>query len=181
MENLNQIEIQLSKVKLFLLLLGSTIFVGLGIWLVLNPDQFQDQKNGNPTIVFIIGLSSILFFGLGVIIFIKKLFDKTPGLIISEIGVIYQFNVKYRELIPWTDILEIGETKVVNQTFINIVLKNPQKHIDNQKSTYRKKAMQLNYNLYGTVILITTSGLKCNHKELKLLLENKFTEYKNRI
>jgi hypothetical protein len=180
MENLNQIEIQLSKAKLVLMLLGSLVFVGLGIWFVLNPEQFQDQRIGNPIFVFIIGLSSILFFGLGVIIFIKKLFDKSPGLRISEMGIIYQFNVKSRELIPWTDILEIGETKIVNQTFLNIILKNPQKYIDSQKSTYKKKAMQLNYNLYGTVIAITTNGLKCSHKELKSLLENKFTEFKNK-
>jgi hypothetical protein len=42
-------------------------------------------------------------------------------------------------LVPWTDVLEIRETKVANQTFINLVVKNPQEYINKQKNGIKRK------------------------------------------
>ncbi|WP_223255517.1 hypothetical protein [Flavobacterium sp. LM4] len=60
----NQIEIPLSKQKLYLMLLGSIIFVIIGTWLVVNPPKSNHQIFGNPMIIFISGISAIVFLGI---------------------------------------------------------------------------------------------------------------------
>ena len=174
------LEIPLSKSKLTLMFLGSVVFVGLGIWFVTNPPKINNPIFGNPTTIFIVGLASILFFGLVGFSIFKKLWDKTPGLIISDQGVFDNASGVSAGLVPWTDIVEIRETKVVNQTFINLVVKNPQVYIDRQKSAFKRKLMQMNYNTYGTVIGISSNGLKCDYRELKATLDRKLEEYKNK-
>ena len=82
--------------------------------------------------------------------------------------------------IPWTDVLEIRETNVVNQTFINLIVKNPQDYIDRQKSAFKRKLMQINYNSYGTVIGISANGLKCEYHELKANLDKTFSDFKSK-
>jgi hypothetical protein len=178
MEEPKQIEIQLSKSKLTLMFLGAIIFVGIGFWFVTYPPEIKNSFFWNSIKLFIVGYTSILFFGtVGFFIF-KKLRDRSPGLIISDQGIVDNSSGISAGFIPWTDILEINETKVINQTFINLIVKNPQDYIDRQKSVFRRKAMQLNYNSYGTVIGISANGLKSNYSELKAMLENKFEEFK---
>ncbi|KAA9042018.1 hypothetical protein FW778_08380 [Ginsengibacter hankyongi] len=180
MNDSRQIEIQLSKAKLMLMLFVCFLFAGIGVAFVINPSKYMSFIMRSPTIIFIAGLLGILFFGfIGVFLF-KKVWDKSPGLIISEEGITDNSSGVSAGFIPWTDIIAIKETKVVNQKFINIVVKNPQVYIDRQKSGFKRKAMQANYNLYSTTpIGISTNGLKSNYKELKALLEKKFSEVNN--
>ena len=180
MDTSEKIEIQLSKSKLILMSLGSVIFVGLGIWFVTNPPKINNPIFGNPTTIFIVGLASIVFFGLVGFFLFKKLGDKSPGLVISEEGVFDNASAVSAGYIPWTDVLEIRETMVVNQTFINLIVKNPQDYIDRQKSAFKRKLMQINYNSYGTVIGISANGLKCEYHELKANLDKTFSDFKSK-
>jgi hypothetical protein len=180
MKETEQIEIQLSKSKLTLLFLGSIMFVGLGVWYVISPPIVNIPIFSNPTLVFIIGLASILFFGLLGFYIFKKLFDKSPGLIISDEGVYDNSSAVSAGFVPWTDIVEIKETKVVNQLFINLVVKNPQDYIDRQKSAFKRKTMQINHKNYGTVIGISTNGLKIKYDELKALIDSRFADFKSK-
>jgi hypothetical protein len=77
--------------------------------------------------------------------------------------------------------LEIKETKVVNQTFINLIVKNPQAYIDRQTNTIKRILMQKNYDSYGTVIAISTNGLQIDYQELKETLDKKFLEFKSTL
>jgi hypothetical protein len=177
MKETERIEIQLSKSKLTLLFLGSIMFVGLGAWYVISPPKVNISIFTNPTVVFIVGLVSILFFGLVGFFIFKKLFDKSPGLIITAEGVFDNSSGISAGFVPWTDIVEIKETKVVNQLFINLVVKNPQDYIDRQKSAFKRKSIQINYKSYGTVIGISTNGLKIKYKELKAILDSRFADF----
>lgn len=179
MDTSKKIEIQLSKSKLILLLLGAAVFVGLGIWFVVNPPEIRNPVLGNPTTIFIVGLASIIFFGFAGFFILKKLGDKSPGLVISDEGVFDNTSAVSAGLVPWTDVLEIRETKVANQIFINLVVKNPQEYIDKQKSAFKRKLMQINYDTYGTVIGISANGLKCDYRELKAILDKTFSEFKS--
>ena len=177
MKETDRIEIQLSKSKLTLLFLGSVMFVVLGIWYVISPPKVNISIFANPTVVFVVGLSSILFFGLIGFFIFKKLFDNSPGLIISAEGVFDNSSSISAGFIPWTDIVEIKETKVFNQTFINLVVKNPQDYIDRQKSAFKRKSIQINYKSYGTVIGISANGLNIKFNELKALLDQRFANF----
>jgi len=180
MKTSERIEIQLSKTKLTLLFIGCIIFFNLGIWFVINPPKVNITIFSNPITVFIVGLASILFFGsIGFLIF-RKLFDNSPGLIISDEGINDNSSGISIGFVPWTDVIEIKETRVANQNIICLTLKNPQDYIDRQKNSIKKKSMQMNYKNFDTVVVISVNGLKCDFKELKNMLYLRFNEFKNR-
>jgi hypothetical protein len=177
MNQSEQIDIQLSKTKLALMLLGCVVFVGSGIWFLIDPPQSSNPILGNPTVIFIVGLLAILFFGFIAFSIVKKLLDSAPGLIISDEGVMDNSSGFSAGFIPWIDVVAIKETRVVDQKFINIVVRNPQAYIDKQDSALKRKALQMNYNSYGTVVGISANGLKCNYDTLKSMLDNKFADF----
>jgi len=172
-----KIEIQLSKSKLTLMLLGCFVFVGIGTCFIINPSQYESVIMRSSTIIFVSGLLGILFFGFLSFFFLKKFNDKSPGLIISDEGITDNSSGVSAGFIPWTDVIAIKEIKIVNQKFINIIVKNPQEYIDRQKSAFKRKVMQTNYKTFGTAIGISTNGLKANHSELKALLEKRFADF----
>lgn len=154
------------------MLAGCVVFVSAGIWFILKPHSGK---------MFLAGLASILFFGLIAFYIVKKLTDKSPGLTISNEGVFDNASAVSAGFIPWADVLEISETRVVNQSFINIIVKNPQEYIDRQTNAFKRKVAQINYNSYGTVIGISANGLKCNYPELKAALQERFSLHKNKV
>lgn len=81
--------IALSKTKLLLLVFGSLAFIIIGLWMVsLETAHIESQRRFNSSLfVHGIGYVSIVFFGLCGIIGLKKLFDKKPGLILSNTGI----------------------------------------------------------------------------------------------
>ncbi|MBC7937260.1 MAG: hypothetical protein H7Y86_18095 [Rhizobacter sp.] len=180
MNDKSAVEIQLSKSKLTLMFLGSIIFVGLGIWFLIDPTRFISPFHRSTSFIFIAGLASILFFGFVGFYLFKKLFDKNFGLVISDDGIIDNSSGLSAGFIPWTDIEAIKETRVANQQFINLVVKNPQVYIDRQTSSVKRWAMRKNYKSFDTAIGISANGLKYNYEDLKALLHKKFQEYKSK-
>jgi hypothetical protein len=173
-----QVEIQLSKFKLILLFLGSLMFVLFGTAFIMNPSKFVSPICKSPAIIFIAGLAGISFFGFVGFSIFKKIFDNKPGLLISDDGMIDNSSGLSAGYIPWSDVTEIKEKKVINQKYISIVVKNPWDYIKKQPNFFRRKAMQKNYELFGAVIGISTNGLKYDYSNLLQLLRNKFEEYK---
>jgi len=180
MNTSKQIEIPLNKIKLTLMLLGSIVFFGAGIGIMVHPAKIDGSIFQNPTINFIFGIVTILFFGIAAIFAFKKLNDNSPGLIISDKGVVDNSSGISAGFVPWTDITAIKETRVFNQRFINLVVKNPQNYIARQKSFIKRKFVQANYSSFGTAISISANGLKCNQSELKAILDNKFAGFNNK-
>jgi hypothetical protein len=178
MNTAQQIEIPLSKFKLTLLFLVSLVFIGCGIWLLTSPPKTNNSILSNPTTVFILGLVSIIFSGLIGFYAFKKLWDKTPGLIISDQGIFDNASMVCAGFIPWTDIVEIREMEFRNQKLIDLAVKNPQAYIDRHKGVIKRKLLQINYNMSGIVIGIPSTGLKCSYKELKLMIDRKWEEHK---
>lgn len=173
-------EIQISKSKLILMLLGCLVFVGIGIAFLIAPEKFKSFIMRSATIIFIAGLLGVLFFGICGFLIFKKLFDKSPGLIISDEGITDNSGAASGGFIPWIDIVAIKETKVVNQKVIYLVVKNPQAYIDKQKSLFNKKMMRINQRRYGGILGISANGLKINFTELKDILEKKFADFNNK-
>ena len=87
----NDIIILLNKKKNILLVLGALLFVILGFLFLLVPEF---KKSYHPLFLQITGYSSIVFFGMCLILGIKKLFDKSPGLIINADGIRGSFGTK---------------------------------------------------------------------------------------
>lgn len=175
---IKQIEIPLSKNKLTLMLIGSLVFVATGLWSVIKPPTISNSIIGNSTLVLTVGIAAILFFGLCVVFIAKKLSDKTPGLIINNQGITDNSNAVPIGLIPWDDINGISMTNVANQKFLMLIVKNPDEYINRQRGFIKKKAMQMNFNSYGSPISISANELKCNFDELFKTLQDKFNDVK---
>jgi hypothetical protein len=172
------IEIPISKLKTLLLFVACLGFVTAGIFFVLTPEYFLSPIVRNPKAIFVGGCLAIVVFGFfGVTIF-KKLFDEAPGLIISEDGITDNSGGLPAGFVPWSDIIAVKELVVVNQRFINLVVKNPQEYIQRQKSALKRKIMQKNFEIYGAAIGVSANALKINYMELKKIIEKRFSDFK---
>jgi len=174
-----QIEIPLSKKKMILALLGAILFIVIGFWFLINPPRINNPFFGNPTVLFIIGLASIIFFGFVAITMIRKLPDKKAGLIINKQGIIDNSSGVSAGLVTWSDIEEIKVIQVMNQKFLMFIVKNPQQYIDRVTNPIKRKGMEINYKSYGSPISISANSLKTNFDGLYNLLTEKIKEYKS--
>ncbi len=174
-----QIEIPLSKRKMILTFLGSIIFVGLGIWFLVNPPKINNPIFGNPIVIFITGLASILFFGLVAVTVFRKFSDKNAGLIISRQGIIDNSSGVSAGLVLWTDIEEIKVSQVMSQKFLMLIVKNPQDYLDKVTNPLKRKGMEINYRSYGSPISISANALQTNFDDLYSLLTEKLKENKS--
>jgi hypothetical protein len=179
MQKEEHIEIPLSKTKLFLMLTGAIVFVLLGIWFVSKPKELSAQSfHHSPESILIAGLASILFFGICAIFISKKIADNKLGLIINDKGIIDNSGAMSVGLILWQDLLEVRRENIARQDFIIIIVANPEEYINRQTSFILKKAMEMNYKVYGSPISISANGLKYNFNELYETILNKFNSHK---
>ncbi len=177
MDGNEQIEIQLSKLKLVGMLLGCIAFVTIGAFFVANPSHFRSFRGTSTTLIFISGAAGVIFFGYIGYYLLKMIGDKSPGLIISKEGITDNAGAVSSGFIPWGDVIAIKERIIGRQKLIDIVVKNPQFYKDRQKNSFKRKVIQVSINMYGPVIPITVNGLKITYAELKTLLEKKFKEF----
>jgi hypothetical protein len=174
-ETLNEkIEIQISKGKSFLILLGAVGFVITGIYFILNPPH-----NYNPFFIRIIGIVTIVFFGFGIIVALRSLFEKKIGLIIDNNGILDNCSGISAGSIPWENIIEIRDIKIKGQKIFLIIVNNPEEYIEKQQNSFLRQMVKISYKIYGTPISISANILKCNFNELKNILQEQFKKYKN--
>ena len=174
-----QIEFKLSKSKIVLMFFGCLIFCILSILFIMNPEKFTSWRHSSSTMVLIVGILGVTFFGICLLFYARKMFDKTPGLIVNDKGIYDNASGISVGFIPWNDIVEIKETVVINQSFVNIVVKNPDKYIETQKNIFKRKLVQINYNSFGTVIAIPSVSINSEFNDLKRILQQEFEKHKN--
>ena len=107
----SEIKIQLNKIKITLLTIGSVLFVIAGYFMLWS----------------FIGIVAILFFGATGIYGIIKLFDSKTGLKIDSNGITDNSNATSIGLIKWNDIYQIRSEQIASEKFIMIDLIEPEK------------------------------------------------------
>ena len=113
--------IRTSVKRLLLYLIGSLAFVLCGLWIVTSAPELD-------SIEYVIGgWGSIVFFGLGVMVFAFKICDRRPTIIINEKGVFDRtLGVG---VIEWGDIEDVYKQSVHGNVFICMVLTEPAKYL----------------------------------------------------
>ena len=167
------VEIPLSKGKLVRGFAGSLLFVAASVWILTTDPDSGRRLLSNPVIKYGIAVAGIVFFGYLAVMYLLKLRDKKPGLVIDENGIIDNSGGLAAGFIPWTDIEKFSIGKVMKQQFLVVAVQNPQYYIDNQKSILKKKGMLYNLNNFGSPIAISTNTLNCKLPELLKLLEER--------
>jgi len=170
------ISIPLSKGKLLLSTLGAFAFVVIGFWFVLAPPS-RTGSSLESTLLMVLGLVAILFFGGIAILVIRKIFDSCPGLIIDEQGLMDNSGGLSAGQILWQDIEAIQVLQIQRQRLILVLVKNPQDYIDRQSSGWKRKLMAMNYRQYGTPISISTNSLKISFATLLEMLEKHLAQF----
>lgn len=178
MKTTEHIEIPLSKGKLTKMLIGSIAFVALGLWFVISPPTIKNRIFINPILILVVGIASILFFGLCAVMIFRKLQDNKAGLIIDKVGITDNASGISAGSIPWNDIKEIKTLRVMNQKFLMILVYNPTDYIGRQTNVIKRKGAEMNYKNYGSPISISANSLKCNFDELRIILQNHLDKYK---
>ncbi len=172
------IQIPKSKTRFVLLFLASIILILSGIWLLINPGGEVPYFFGSKISLRITAILSILFFGVKAVYLFVKLVDKTPGLEISEYGITDHSGKADAGLIKWDDINDIHVISIFHDRILMIILNNPEAYITRQTNQFAKKAMEMNYRLYGSPVGLSSIGLKINFTSLKILIEQSFRRYK---
>lgn len=159
--------IELSKTKLILLALAALAFVAIGVWMfTLDTETIEDGRRlSNPTLFYSLAIAAVLFFGAAGTWAIRKLFDKTPGLILSDEGFIDNSSGIAAGLIPWSEVASVAESQIQRQKFVSIHVHDPEKYIE-KANTFKKAAHRANMKMVGTPINISAVSLKIKHKEL---------------
>ncbi|MBK3519983.1 STM3941 family protein [Carboxylicivirga marina] len=178
---MDRIEIYTSKKKSILILIGSIIFVVGGILFVANPESFLTIRMQSPDIIRIIGVTSVLFFGLGIYVGIKRTIKSEIALIIDSNGLNVNPKKSLNEFIDWKDILGFKELKIHSQRILIIVVKNPEKWIEKETNTFRKKLMNFNLSNYDSPFNISAAGLDISFAELHEALNKYSKKDKNEV
>ena len=175
--NDDRVEIPSSKVKLFLLLIGSILFVIGGYFFVHSPAEFQGNsyRHRPEWEILAIGYACIIFFGSCVIGMFIQLFNSKPSLIIDDSGITIP-GLLFTAFVSWDmikgfDIINISRTKLVG-----IYLKKPNDYINTISNSTARKLAQFSLNSSGTPLSISAGSLKCNTNELITFLQEKLKE-----
>ncbi len=174
----DNIEIPLSRIKLFFIILGCLLFVALGVFILLNAENMQTRKTENPFVMTAIAVIAILFFGAILISVFKKLFENRMGMIINDKGIWDNSNGVSIGLIEWKDIQNIRKSQVMLTKFLLIDVKNPEKYLNNAGSKFKASIMRRNMQTYGTPISISSGGLKWGFRKIESTIIREFKRQK---
>lgn len=176
-ENVNDIlEIPISKSKVIVGILFSVVFIVLGFWFIFSFATVQTRFS--PLLIQILGITSILFFGLALFFSIPKYFDKSPGLIFTSKGIVDNTNGTSVGLIEWDDIVEIKVLVIWKTKAILLLTDKPEKYIERANSN-QAKMMRANLKMYGTPLCITPQTLKIDFEDLYDLILEELSANKN--
>lgn len=173
-----RIEIPLNKTKIILMFMGAVVIVIIGFGLVIAPQFFRTYLGPfSPLLLRLVGVLYIIFFGLCLYYFGRKVFDKKPGLVIDEQGIIDNYSTLEAGRVLWTEVMGLSEWQYAGQKMVVLLLNDPQCYIDNQPKTLKRKALLFNLKECGSPLALSANGLKISYKRLHALLHEKYAEY----
>lgn len=167
-----EIEIPLKKINIGLYLLGAMVFVLLGGWMINSALLAKNQLVGK-SIFFIIGLSGVLFFGLLAFVLLIKIFNTKAGLILSDEGITDNTSAVAAGFISWKEIRKIKLSNSGSNSFLVVLVKNPEKFIERERNFIKRFAMRMNYKMTGTPIHILANFLDIDLYTLDCLITDK--------
>lgn len=150
-KDINSIQIPISKNKIVWLLIGSLVFVIIGIWFIVGFADMQTQFS--PLMIKLTGAVAVLVFAGTFAFSIKKIFDKKPGLIINEKGIFDNTSGVSIGLIDWESITGIRTQQIMSTRVLLIDTNDPEKFVA-RATGLKAKIMRTNYNMYGTPMSI---------------------------
>lgn len=146
--------------RMLVLTFVSLIFVGLGITFL--SLSFND---GFEFLLALLGVISILFFGLGFVFFLKNLLIRKPALILSDDGLMDQSSYIAPGFLKWEEIMEVQFYQYGGQPFLGIITSDSELII--QRSSGLKRLLnRMNKGLVKAQVSIPVNNLDCDDETL---------------
>jgi len=170
--------IELSKTKLRMLVIGSVIFVAMGLWMV----QFDSvqiaarHRYNSPVLMYGIGVIVILFFGFCGVVGIRKLLDKKPGLILNSAGIHDNSSGVAAGFVPWSEITGFSIFEMQKQKILVIKLLEPERYIMTG-GAFKRILNRMNYKMCGSPVAISANSLKVGFDELLKICDSYLYKY----
>lgn len=177
MEIKDRVEVALSKKKLIMLLFFSVLFLAISLWILTSQPEVSNPLFGNFIIKNVASILGVLMGGFGIYFFTKKIFDKKPGVIIDNIGIIDNSSGVSIGRILWSDVMIIDHREFLNQKSVTIYLKKPEEYINRVTNPIKKRLLKMNFKETGSPVNISPNGLKIPFNELKYIITQKFEEF----
>ncbi|WP_268848611.1 STM3941 family protein [Flavobacterium aestivum] len=176
---MEKIEIYSSKKKSLLLLIASLIFVIGGIYMFVNAENLTGYRAKSPIFMKGIGIISVLFFGFGIYVSIKRLIQNQLMLIIDKTGVNLSPKKSLSERIEWKNIEGFSEIKIQGTKIVLIDVNNSDYWIEKEENIIRKKLIKYNVDNYGSPFNFSANSMQMNHAELMKTLNENLNKHKN--
>ncbi|MBR2567288.1 MAG: hypothetical protein IKE29_22110 [Paenibacillus sp.] len=155
---------------------GSALFVGAGLFLMFDPSE----DAGSSMISRVIGLLSILFFGLCFVYYLVKMIKKEPSFVINERGFIDSSSYTSGGDISWEDVEHIFMYELMGQQMIGVKLKDEQAFLERQ-SGVKRKLMTASTNMVDATISIPQNSITLPLDQLYLMMINQWQRVQDTI
>lgn len=161
------ISVPLSKRKLWLLLIASCAFVAGGFWLWDRTPTYDGFDRIKATFA---SVTCMIFFGLGIPVFVFKIIDQRAGVVINSTGIYRLGLFNYNDVIPWKHITHCSISQVQRTKLLLI-------HVDNVEEViarlppFARWFQRMTIASSGTPFSLSSAALQGNFNDLKELIE----------
>ena len=170
--------IGLSRNKTLRLLAGSLAFVAGGSWMLhLSAADIERLPGFNlPWLTHGLGVVLVVFFGLGMLVGLRKLLDRRPGLVLDAKGLHDNTSGVSAGLVPWSEITGFSVFQVYGQRSLIVHVSDPLKYAALGGITGRT-LRRINLKLCGSPVAITAQSLQIDFDDLIELCQGYHRQY----
>ena len=169
------VKIQISKKKLSFGMLGSSLFIIGGLWMIFDVSSFSDRQN--PYVIQGIGIASVFIFSFLLFMFIRRIMSSRAGLLIDEKGITDHSSEISVGLIEWEDITGIRKRELMGSKVLLIDVRDPQKYISRSEGKIQRNLLSSNLSSFRTPISISSNSLQIRFHELEMLCQEQLKAY----
>lgn len=130
----------------------------------------------DPMLVHGLGLVAIVFFGIFVLVGLKKLFNSKPALILNKSGIVDNSSGVSAGFIPWSEVEGATIVEVQKQKMLVINVRNPEEYVA-RGNLLKQTLNKANYKMVGSPISISSVALAINFAELISLFDQYQRKY----
>lgn len=150
-----------SRLKLALILLGSLALTACAGWMIVSP---HPARALSQTATEVVGYLGVVLFGVSSLALLLMTLKPRTLLTLDAQGA-FDHSRKGFGLIPWSDVLGIGESNVVGTRFLILRVRDPQRYVETA-GRHRRAALNTNIKMLGSPITFPTQALDLSHARL---------------
>jgi len=165
--------IELSRQKTLRLVGGSVAFVAGGWWMLhLGAADIERLPGFNlPWLTHALGIVLVVFFGLGVLVGLRQLLDRRPGLVLDAQGLHDNTSGVSAGLVPWSDITGFSVFQIYGQRSLIVHVSDTAKYAA-RGGFVGRMLRHMNLKLCGSPVAITAQSLQIDFDDLLALCQH---------